>query len=552
LSWAASIAEAVSASAVEAFLEEAAEADVVHRPLRIEDRRGVLQHLDPCRTEAARRATVRRLWRSATPEVEQWPPHPEHEQWLLEDDLALQAELIRGLGGGEPEGRSLRPLAIDVYVAEGDEAQLATFNQLDEVERLQVTWHDDLFELAEGIVGHCLLEHTAWVLSNPSCPGELRERVRYPYDLATLELAVRAGPPWFCVARVRRMLGALDHATHLRFLTQIPGAYLGARQVCGLNTLDELTHGCLEGLDLSDRATAHAALGTAASWHWRRVPAEVIDILIHHPQAPHLAWVLAGHLAGELEAHSARRLVRDACPEIAGLALRWVPSGELTAENAELALATGPYWAARCPGIPASARPARNVPSIYELCDAEGWQPVVGASRRGRRPHEPFSYPPAIEALRQPYPQAPGWKVTLPESPAALARNAELMLNCTASFATHIDAGAAFIVVVESPEGVRYNVAVYALFDQNGETRYRVGEINSWANEGFQPAWLAGAITARLASPPVFEIPEPPVRTRRHRGRGRTRGRRRSSPLRDGRVGGSGRGRAAFGRRAPR
>lgn len=538
LSWAASAAEMVSPTGIEEFLEAAADSTVVRGPLRLDDRHVLNEHLAQGRTDAQRRRELGWWWRSRTDGISypyEFDNDDDDQCYMFRVDPvgpACWAADAPPCDSPEhpfcwlgPEAGPPIPTSADLFTTEDDEAQVAVFDLLNSWEQASVASDLRVFDLHESLIARCLLDHTAEVLVNPACPNGLRDRVRYPHDAATLELAVRAGAGHFEVAKVRRLLAELDDRSHEHFISELPRSYLRARQVCGLNTLEALTTGRLAGLDLSDRDTAEAALGTSDSWHWRRLPDQVVEILIHHPQAADLAWTLTGRTRGNVLADVARRLVGSAAPKVARLALRHhIPVEDLEAQDAPLALANGDYWAARCPGIPAAARPAMRIPTIHEWLGLRAtWrddiEPWPSSCQDGDKP---FAYPELIEDLQCPYPEAPGWTVSLPETPAALAVNADAMRNCTRSYASDIHAGRTFILIIEGPDGQRYNAAVERSSDKNG-TRYRVGEVNGWANQGERPAWIAPAINARLtAGLSTVEPPEPPVRRRRPRRRRRT------------------------------
>lgn len=535
LSWAASVAEMVSTTAIEEFLEAAADSEFACQPRRLDDRYLLNEHLGQCRTDAARRSELGWWWRWRADHLG-YPPEPAalsddlygaSLNWLFDDDPhGWSADTEVGEHPVRPHGPT-RPTAADVFV-EGDVVQVAVFQLLEPAEAAAVAADRRVFDLAEAIVARCLLDHTETVLANPACPAGLRDRVRYPYDAVTLELAVRAGVRHFEVAKVRRLLDQLDDREHRRYMELLRRPYLRARQACGLNTLEALTTGRLADLDLSDRDTAEAALGTPDTWHWRRLTDQVADVLIGHPQAADLVWTITeGRPVVHLDI--ARHIVRTARPEIARPVLRrCVPVEHLEAQDAPVALACDDYWTARCPGVPAAARPATRIPTVHEwLADRATWRddedehgpwPIGNKASDDR-----FEYPEVIEGLQRPYPEAPGWTVTLPEAPTALAANADAMRNCTDTYAGAIEAGRTFIVIVEDPEGRRYNAAVDRSRASSGP-RYRVGEVNSWANQGACPSWIGPAINARLdAGVCSFEPPEPPERRRRTASRRRAR-----------------------------
>lgn len=553
LSWAASVAELVSASAIEEFLTAATESEIVCRPLRLDDRHVLHGHLERCRTDSERRDGLAQLWQS----------RGDHFRWR-QDDVYLSSFDWSSDSFQEPpcwaidappcsnpdhpicwadSGTAMpgpeRPTGAEVFASHDGLSQRRLFDLLGWAEQAEVAADDRLFDLDEEVVASCLVDHTATVLANPACPQGLRDRVRYPYDPATLELAIRSGPGHFEVARARHILEDLNEAEHRRYMEQLQLPYLRSLRACGLNTLGELTTGRLAGLDLSDRDTAEAILGTPDDWHWRRLPNHVVDVLVHHPQAADLAWSITGTGRPVIGLDLARRLAREAPVGIAQIALRdLIPVEQLEADDAALALTCGDYWSAQCPGIAAEHRPAARIPTVYEGPIQASWLDLDRRESRlspRRSANAPFVYPEVIETLQRPYLGAPGWTVSLPETPADLAANADAMRNCSSGYWTAIDAGDSFIVVIEDPSGRRYNAAVNRSNSATGP-RYRVGEVNSWANRGHAPDWITPAMNARLATPfRPLDPPEPPERRPRRPGSRSGHQRRRTIPRRPGR-----------------
>jgi len=529
LSWAASVIDVVSASTIEAFLETAADSEVTRRPVRLADRHLLAHNISHSTSESVRRLALDMQWTSRQhdiwdPEVIwdlDWGPSVDWNDnfnevmaWFFE-----ASTVTPDCQQGPPE-----PTSADVFGAAIAE-QAATFDLLSPAERAAVAADPRLFDLAPTVIERCVLGCTAAVLTNPARPEGLCDRVRHPYDAATLELAIRAGAPHFEVARVRRLLADLDDESHDEFMARLPLPYLNARQACGLNTLEALTIGRLAGLDLSDQATANAALGTHNDWRWHRMPPDVADVLIHHRQAADLTWMLRGYNTGIIRPEIAHRIAREAQPAIARLALQFLSPEELTADDAEAALKAGDYWAARCPGIAGSERPPLTISVAHkQYPEAEVLNPYSLASSipKGRDRKKPFNYPEAIEALQRPYPIAPGWTVRLPETPAALSDNASRMHNCTSGYVGAINAGWTYVVIIESPDGQLFNAAI----ERRGTAtvpRYRVCEVNSKANVGERPDWIEPALNARLAAGAPPEPAEPPVRVRKARQRRRAR-----------------------------
>lgn len=512
LSWAASVSTLVDAATVETLLEAASTAEATYLPLRLDERHLLEAHLGRVRLPAQRRRRALDLWRSH--ERERWlPDWLAMPPWRFHDDEHDEVELVAWLSrapdsegntGPNPRHRLVLPAGL-VDVAEQE--QLGLFVQLDAGEREAVARSEVLFGLAGELVAACLAEHPGAVLANPSCPEALRRRVRHPYDEATLELAVRAGAGHYEVARVRRLLEGAGAALRSHLRASSPVEYAAARRCCGLLTLADL-----DGIDLADRRVAEVVLGRPRDWPGRRIPEVVVEALIEHPQAEHLVWVVertdAVALRGEVVL---RRLVDEAPAPVAAAALVKLDPAALQARDAELAGRLGRFWMARCPGIPASERPDRESLDL--------WAEAAGVDRDD----VPFHYPPVVQALAgRDYPEAPGWSVSLPVTPSEVERNGKLMRNCTASFDAVITGGWCFLLIVHDPRGRRYNAEIY-----RDEGRYRVGQIDSFANGGIEPAWLRPALEARLAAPEHPprrcrpDLPPRPRHDRRERRRAR-------------------------------
>jgi len=469
LSWAASITGAVDLSTVELFLEQAARATATHRPRRLEDRHELQAWLRSIPRPAPRRRALFDLWSAEVypkPVTVLWPPYFDEEH------------LEVWLGPQQP------PLLEELRAAGSDDEQLSLVRAASPSRAHAVASSPDLFELPQAVVAHFLVEHTAAVLSNPASPVGLRDRIRHPYDGATLELAIRAGQSHHHVGRVRRLLADLQPEMVAEYLSTIPAAYLAARAACGLLSADDLIDGDLRDVDLGDRQLAESVIG-GGSWLVRMRIDLVVELLLRHPQAAELTWVLDRADTSMLPSGAARRLVDGAPPSIAARVFPLLPPEELRARDSSAALACGPYTAARCPGIPAASRPVRPI-SRRLLDDIE------------RDRQTAFLYPTEILALAaDPYPEAPGWSVTLPAGPDDLRRNARLMHNCTAMFLDHIEDEDAYLLIVHAPDGARYNAAIC-----NYDGTYWVGQINSWCNGGIEPEWLRPALERRLVPRP--------------------------------------------------
>ena len=179
----------------------------------------------------------------------------------------------------------------------------------------------------------------------------------------------------------------------------------------------------------------------------------------------------------DLSVEILRQLIDHGSPDVQLAAARRLPMSDLTAGDAELALRLGGDWAAACPAIPASQRPHRPERPPF------GQFVSIPATAR-------FHYPPPIAALNgRTFPAAPGWTISPPATGHELAHNAKVMRNCTAGLAEAIDGEELYLLIVDDPEGRRYNVAV-----GHEARRYWVGEINSRNNNGQRPHWLRRAL----------------------------------------------------------
>lgn len=369
-----------------------------------------------------------------------------------------------------------------------------------------------VFDLDEAIVARCLLEATAELLANPACPPGLSDRVCHPYDMATLELAIRAGRRHVDPQGLRRMLSGLDPQDYAYLLARVPQRFLDGLRRCGLVSIEELTVGRLATVDLSDDRMAAAAFGSPYHWPRLRVPDMLVEALQRHRQADELVWLVDSAPVGSLAAQHARALMEAGSAVVARSAMHHLPLAELTARDAAVAVACGGPWAAACPGLPASQRPPRD---RFEVAY---W-------------HEPdrdwYSYPPPVAALAgEPFGEAPGWTVELPQTPAEVVDNARMMRNCTAGLVEAIGDGSTYLVIVTDPKRRRYNVGVR----RNGQ-RFVVDQVNSWANGGIRPSWIEAAFQCRLdGTSAIGEDPPLPLRRpsdRRDRRRIRSRSARR-------------------------
>jgi len=525
LSWAASAAEVVDTAAIEGLLESAENAPVACRPLRLEDRWELQERLVRIESMAARRRALLERFGDRPEELLHprfgypqfaggWSRLSGPSDWSwdemdrrADDDVRIWLEHIEmSLAQMRRPGIIERLAATGSTAAQVEMVADATRTELEELARSAL-----VFDLDEAIVARCLLEATAVLLANPACPPALSDRVRHPYDMATLELAIRGGCRHVDALRLRRMLSRLDVDACAHLLARVPERFLDALRRCGLMSVGELTDGRLAGVDLSEERTAAAAFGIEYLWPRRRVPDVLVEALRSHRQADQLVWLLDSASPGALQAEHARVLIDQGSAVVARSALRHLPLAELTACDAAVAAACGGPWAAACPGLPASRRPAR-VDTQY---DDDPPEPS------GRR----YSYPRPVAALTEAaFDEGPGWTVELPKTSAEVEENARVMRNCTARFVYTIDDGTDYLVIVTDPQRHRYNVRL-----RRYGQRFVVDEINSRGNSGIKPAWIAPAFQSRLDSPyrpdTVSEDPPPSRRPSDRRDRRRSRAR---------------------------
>ena len=475
LTWAASVARTVDTSTIESLLELAGDAVSAYRPWRLEDPAAALDAVAALPRAASRRLMILDLWRRSR------APLHELELEYRRDTLPLVfEEMDYGVDDIALWLRTSTDLQDIGSMCDMDPAeQRRLIESADASELERIARSERLFDMDVSVMGTCLLRATRATLENEACPRELRDRVRHPYDLATLELAVRAGPGCFEAARVRRMLGELGETAWGELVEAEPKKTLEVLRALGFVTSEELATGRLRHLDRVDRATCVALFGSPLESTMIDV---AFDFMVRHPDAGDLAWLLDEAPIGRLTPEQARHLVSAGCPPIAKAALRHLPLARLEPSDWELAAQCGDPWMAACPGRPAEERP----PLPEQVRQA--WSPPTSSARR-------IWYPPSLLDLEDPrFDQAPRWRVSLPRTVADIGRNAKLMRNCTATMVADILDGSTFVVLVHDPEGRRYNVEV---------TKYRtgfvVGQINSWNNEGVEPSWIRTAFTLRLS-----------------------------------------------------
>ncbi len=250
LSWAASIAPEVGVPGVESFLADALHSGSTYRPLILAERDVLVAHVAGAPPHK-RTETLAELW---------WTCGGLRSRW----DLRLGAESYEGMmdrlgirseGSGACYGYALEDLAADWHAAlstDGSwerperEVDLGSVRDLDGPD--QVAWyeglsppdqiagahHGDLFDLADAVVAQVLSTHPSCLLHHPDCPGGLVQRIRYPYDTATVTLAVRAGRLHYCATRTSRTLGSLDDGDLADLIEANPTEVLDLLEEAGL------------------------------------------------------------------------------------------------------------------------------------------------------------------------------------------------------------------------------------------------------------------------------------------------------------------------------
>jgi len=511
LSWAASVIGVVDTSTIEALMEAAADAQVACRPIDLADRYQLHDRLGRIRHLPSRRRKLLELW-ADLPTRLAWRPEPSgggssHDFWgfgpfdsyLLDPHTAMHSHFPLHTGD-----------IVRTYSDATPAEQVELFKRVQPGVMELLAASEALFDLAKPIVATCLLHATAIVLTNKACPPELRTRVRYPYDAATLELALRAGPWHFDIARMRRRLEMLDPDERSHLMAKIPFQLLLGLRCCGLIRAEDFISGDLASLDLADRRIAMSAFGRLFDWPGSSIPAVLVETLLRHPQAGSLTWMLDSAPTGRVPGEIARTLIDNAGRVVAAAAIRHLPPEALESRDADLAAQCGDFWTARCPSVPAALRPERT-PDLDDDYAALGW-------------NAPFSYPQAVAALDgATFPEAPGWTVSVPRAPREVRRNARLMRNCTGRFTYDITEGFWYLMIVHDPQGHRFNVGI----DREGH-RFTVGQINSWGNGGIEPSWIRPALRAwfrdaRWREPLSVEAARPVRRPSDRRDRRRAR-----------------------------
>ncbi len=478
LTWSASVAVAVDSSVIETFLEFAVEAPGTYRPWPLGKRPVVIEAVQSLSNPSSRRRMVCELWthtrsRLHDPESDY---RRDSESGLFDERSDGCEDLAAWLRGTSSESDSM---GVEAMADQSPEQQNhfiegATEGQID-----CLAQREDLFEMDVAVVGRCLLQSTRRTLHNRACPQGLRDRIRHPYDLATLELALLAGPDYFERSRVRRMVAELDAGSFRAVIAAEPTRILESLRELGVLSSDEIASGRLRHLDLQDRGICRALFGNSE----RQQTIEVVsEVALRHPQGEHLAWLLDDASRGAVSPIAARRLVDLGQPRIAKAAMRHLPLDLLVPSDNECAAVCGDAWLAACPGLTALERP----PLPWDR---------LGPWPNGLQPRAAHVwYPEQLLQLESTYfKQAPGWRISLPRTAEDIRHNAKVMRNCTAGLIEDVLEGSIFLAIVHDPVGRRYNVAI---------TRemgcFVVGDINSWANGGIEPSWIRSAFARQL------------------------------------------------------
>ncbi len=481
LTWSASLTGAVDTATVETFLEFALEAPGTYRPWSLGNQSVLDQTLGPDRNPWTAQ-TLCDLWTRSRnhlhdPDLDyrrQDEPELTEEWGDLDEDLAQW--LRQGTSADDFDATTLAGLSPD------QQRQLVEAASPAEVERL--ARQEGLFSLDDWAVGVCLVQATRTTLANRACPPQLRDRVRYPYDPATLELAVRAGPEYCDASRLRRMLADLAEETFQSLVSTVPVQTVDTLRQLGLLSADALVTGRLRHLDLEDRRLCRAALGSAATPETLDI---ITEVALRHPQGGVVAALLDASPRGSVPPDHARQLVALGSPPVARAAMRHLPFDQLVPADLACAAACGDAWVAACPGLSAAERP----PLPWDrLRPSPPSAPSVGTV---------VWYPEPLRRLEvADFPAAHRWRVTLPRTAEDIRHNGRVMRNCTATLIDDVLAGSLFLVIVHDPQGHRYNVAVVPRGD-----RYAIDQINSWRNGGIEPGWIRPAFLQRLNRPEV-------------------------------------------------
>lgn len=513
LSWAASVSEVLDSTSIETFLEQADDATVALRPLHLDERHDMVAALSGLKTPRQRRETLARWWERREPAYEPYV-RPEWDEVLFYtpevDDQEDPAALLAGLEGlYEPtpvDPFASFPLADRIARETTGARQLALYKAADEVEKTELASDPRLFGFKPAVVACCVLEHTATVLRNPACPAGLVERVRYPYDAATLELALRAGRSFYDPGRVSAMLTNRDAPHVVDLAARLPVQVCAALTESGALTAADLTAGLFRHVDLSDRHAIVTAAQRAAWDHRTRtfvVPDWLITVLREDPTGSRWLWLLDRFDEAGTSHALWRRLADAVDPAVRLQAVEVLGPGEVS-DAASLIADVGGWRAAQFPQVPARERP-------------QGAPICLGGTGDDRTTTRVFAYPAEIESLTSArFDNAPGWAITLPRTSVDLERNARIMRNCTAGYTSKIAQGDTVILLVNDLAGKRYNVELR----RSGST-WTVAQINNWANGGDEPGWLRPALTRWFTDQlwSGFDWVEPSHRCRRDRPR---------------------------------
>jgi hypothetical protein len=465
----ASVADAVDTATVIEVLCRARGKLATCKPRRLELRHEITQQLVHLRGRADH---VNLLWEVACTEpwFDELDRHRDfywtlgaHRSAYVEDELATL--WLRG---------ERDDFSADAFFGAPAAHFVAKFKELDWSQQVQIAEHPVLFDLGESLLPLCLLTLTRHVLSNRACPSELSERVRNPYDRATLELAVRAGLGVSSTLLVRRQMEQLDGEALCDLAERLPLATVRMLRHVGLLDTEMLMSGALSGLDLTDVDLLQEVLRPEREDDWsesgfdpwkalvslltRREPSEEFEVAAAEALRQ-LIWQGAA-----VPVQVAQSIRSAGFTRLSSLSEGGIDVSLLTAADALLVAQMGSRITSTCPGIPANQRPQAA------RADLAGYQGPIG---------DRFIYPEHL--VRRHGLQLPGatsWTFGLFRRTRDLESNALQMRNCTAGYADAMHAGEVVIATVTHRDGTVLN----AELSPRG-CMWEVGQINSFGNE---------------------------------------------------------------------
>ena len=409
LTWAGSLPGEVGTTTIETLLEFVEEAPGAYRPWRLDAVPVPFDRAQEVLRDRPGAQALCELWSHTRSRL--LNPEPDYRR---DRDPALVEEWDLGC---DDLARWLRDFTSDSCPDWRDLAELSPLEQRTFVEGASsgeiegLARHEGLFDMDISVVSACLLRATEATLRNTACPQALRDRVRHPYDAATLELALRAGAGYFERSRVRRMLAETDSRTLQDLVAAAPIPTLETLRDLELLSPDEFLTGRLMDLDLEDRRICRAALGPSVT---PRTIDLISEVAGRHPRAAGIAWLLDEAERGTLPPNEARHLIDMGCPQIARAAMRHLPLHQLVPSDSQYAAQCGDAWLAACPGLAAAERPPLPRYLLNQWHDADNQL----ASR--------IWYPePLLRLDGTSFGQAPEWHVALPKTVADIRHDRE-------------------------------------------------------------------------------------------------------------------------------